>query len=53
MSATGTRRVPVSDVVDDGVELVTKIERETAACAPVTTIDRALTVIGARHEGSR
>jgi len=53
LSATGTRRVPVSDVVDDGVELVTKIEHETAACAPVTTIDRALTVIGARHEGSR
>ena len=52
LSATGTRRPPVSDVADDGVELVLKIERETAACAPVTTTDRALMVVGSRHEGS-
>jgi hypothetical protein len=44
--------VPIVDLVDEGVELVAKLGRETTACAPLTTSDRALTIIAARHEVS-
>jgi hypothetical protein len=40
----------VIDALDDGVELIARIEAETAACGLPTALDRALVLIGQRHE---
>lgn len=40
------------DDIESGVELIHRIERETAAwCPPARAEDRALTLIGQRHQG--
>ena len=46
-------RAPVVDVLDDGVELIERIERRPSACGPPTALDRALALIGRATRGSR
>ena len=50
-STPGRDRPPVMDLLDDGVELIARIEADTASCGPPTPLDQALTLIGRRHAG--
>jgi predicted Zn-dependent protease len=49
--APGRHRPPVVDQLDDGVELIARIESQTASCIPQATLDQALILIGRRHAG--
>ncbi|MEO7274276.1 MAG: tetratricopeptide repeat protein [Vicinamibacterales bacterium] len=44
------RTIPVVDLVDDGVELMARVEALTVACGPAQPLDQALSLIGRRHE---
>ena len=47
-------RIVEEDVIESGVDLISRIERAVAqGCAPSTLLDRALILIGQRHGASR
>lgn len=50
ITSRGLRQNP--DLGETAMELVFKIERESAACGSPTTTDRALLLIAKRHEGN-
>jgi Tfp pilus assembly protein PilF len=50
LATAARRRTPVVDLVDDAVGIVARMERQTESCGAVTPLDRALRLIGARHE---
>jgi hypothetical protein len=48
------RRAQSEDWLVSGVDLIYRIEQETVgACAPPSSVDRALLLIGRRHEADR
>ncbi|MEO8077850.1 MAG: tetratricopeptide repeat protein [Acidobacteriota bacterium] len=51
LAARSKRRgEPVVDLIDDGVELIARVENETTGCGVASPLDQALSLIGRRHE---